>query len=92
MDNKEIKEEKAENSSITTLATDLLGEVKTQTKRWMIAFFTVLILWALTIGGFIWFLNQYEFEVYTQDGSGYNNINSGEQGDVVNGAEVQESE
>lgn len=74
------------------LAIELLAELKRQMKRWMIAFFVVLTLWAGTIGGFVWFLNQYEFESYTQDGSGYNNINTGTQGDVLNGAKIPESQ
>lgn len=87
MENRDNVSEK-ENQS---LAMEMLAEIKTQSKRWMIAFFVVLSLWACTIGGFVWFINQYEFESYTQDGSGYNNINTGEQGDVVNGAEVPEN-
>lgn len=70
---------------------ELLSEIKRQSKRWMIAFFVVLTLWAATIGGFVAFLSQYEFESYMQDGNGYNNINTGEQGDVINGAEIPES-
>lgn len=85
MDNVKEKEDKE------VFVLELLEEIKRQSKRWMIAFFVVLGLWAATIGGFVWFLNQYEFETYTQDGSGYNNINTGEQGDVINGAEVPES-
>ena len=87
MENRDNVSEK-ENQS---LAMEMLAEIKTQSKRWMIAFFVVLSLWACTIGGFVWFINQYEFESYTQDGSGYNNINTGEQGAVVNGAEVPEN-
>lgn len=71
---------------------ELLSEIKNQSKRWMIAFFIVLGLWFSTIFGFIWFLNQYEFLSYTQDGNGYNNINTGEQGDVINGAEIPQDE
>lgn len=78
--------------TVPSLAFELLQEVKKHARRWMIAFFTVLVLWALTIGGFIWFLNQYEYESYTQDGEGYNNINTGEQGDVINGAEIPSNE
>lgn len=48
----------------------------------------VLCLWFSTIGGFVWYLNQYDFTSYSQDGEGYNNINTGEQGDVINGAEI----
>lgn len=71
---------------------ELLSEIKRQSKRWMIAFFVVLSLWFITIGGFVLFLSQYEFESYTQDGNGYNNINTGEQGDVINGANIPENE
>lgn len=86
MDTKEnVTEEKG-------LAMEMLGELKVQSKRWMVAFFVVLILWAATIGGFVWFINQYEFQSYTQDGNGYNNINTGTQGDVINGADIQGSE
>ena len=80
------------DTSINGLAIELLKEVKVQTKRWMIAFFTVLVLWFATIGGFVWYLNQYDFVNYEQDGEGYNNINTGEQGDVINGAEIAGTE
>ena len=33
--------------------------------------------------------NQYETIEYVQDGEGYNNINTGTQGDVLNGAKAQ---
>lgn len=90
-DNVKEKEEtvdKKEEKEVFVL--ELLSEIKKQSKRWMIAFFVVLALWAATIGGFVAFLSQYEFESYTQDGNGYNNINTGEQGDVINGADIPE--
>lgn len=70
------------------LVFELIGEIKHQSKRWMIAFFVILGLWAATIAGFGIFISQYEVESYEQDGNGYNNINTGEQGDVINGAEI----
>lgn len=73
------------------IAMELLEEIKLQSKRWMIAFFVVLGLWAATIFGFGIFISQYEVESYEQDGNGYNNINTGEQGDVINGAEIPDS-
>lgn len=79
-------------SSDKPLALEILEEVKLQSKRWMVAFFVVLGLWVATITGFVLFLNQYEFESYSQDGSGYNNIYTGGQGDVINGAEVPSTE
>lgn len=56
----------------------------------------ILVLWFLSVivivSGFLVYLNQYEFVseeiTYTQDGEGYNNINTGTQGDVVNGADL----
>lgn len=60
---------------------DMLGQ---QNKRMFIALVTVLALWAGTIGGFIWYLYQYDFEsyTYTQDGEGMNVIgNSNEVAD-----------
>lgn len=55
-DNEEIKvkEEKS-------LALELLEELKRQNKRLVVALFTVLFLWFATIGGFVWYLNQYDF-------------------------------
>ena len=79
-------------SSEKSLALEILEEVKLQSKRWMVAFFVILGLWAATTTGFVLFLNQYEFESYSQDGSGYNNIYTGGQGDVINGAEVPSTE
>lgn len=44
-----------ENSS---LALEMLKEVKAQSKRWFISFIIVLMLWFATIGVFIWYVNQ----------------------------------
>lgn len=81
--------EKEENE---VFVLELLSELKTQSKRWMIAFFIVLFLWASTIAGFALFLNQYEFESYVQDGEGNNYLNRDVGGDVFNGAEIPENE
>lgn len=88
---------KEDNKKITdtsggALALEIFSEIKIQSKRWCIAFFTVLILWFITVGGFIWYVHQYDYITYSQDGGGYNNINTGEQGDVTNGAEVTNTE
>lgn len=40
-----------------TLATELLHEVKAQSKRWFTAFIVALILWFATIGVFIWYIS-----------------------------------
>lgn len=53
MEPKEVKMEK-EN---TSLATELIRELKSTSKRWFIAFIVVLSLWFATIGGFIIYLS-----------------------------------
>lgn len=40
-----------------SLATELLHEIKIQSKRWFIAFLVVLVLWFSTIGIFIWYVS-----------------------------------
>lgn len=47
---------------------------------------TLVIILALTLVMFMKVMNQYEYTSYTQDGNGQNNINTGTQGDVTNGA------
>ena len=39
------------------LATELLHEIKNYAKRWFIAFLVVVILWAATIAGFLWYIS-----------------------------------
>lgn len=53
-----------------SLAMELLKNYANSAKRWFIAFLVVLICWLVTIGSFVWFLNQYNFESYeyVQDG------------------------
>lgn len=82
--------EKIENS----LAMELLKGYAKSAKRWFVAFLAVLICWLVTIGSFVWFLNQYNFESYeyVQDGQGNNNINNNVGGTVYNGAELENSE
>lgn len=40
------------------LATEMLKELKSNAKRWFIAFIVVLVLWFITIGLFVWYINQ----------------------------------
>lgn len=75
-----------EDMSEKSLAVELLTEVKAQSKRWAIAFFTVLFLWFATICGFVWLWNQYDFasyEVTSNDGGNANYI--GNDGNITNG-------
>ena len=41
----------------TTLASEMLSELKASNQRWFIAFIVVLVSWLLTIGGFIVYLS-----------------------------------
>lgn len=79
---------------------ELLHELNENNKRiagmlktaiWSFAISTVLII-AIFLGVFSYFVHNFEFESYSQDGNGYNNINTGTQGDVINGTEIPESQ
>lgn len=86
-------EKDANTSSEKHLALEILEEVKTQSKRWMIAFFVVLGLLAATIGTFVWYINQYDYadyEVQSNDGGNANYI--GRDGDITNGAGQSKNE
>lgn len=80
MEPKEVKMEK-EN---TSLATELIRELKSTSKRWFIAFIVVLSLWFATIGGFIIYLSlpieETVTETVTQDAddNGDNNYIGGD--------------
>lgn len=54
----EIAEE-GRNKVEKSLEMELLTEQVKNSKRWFCAFLVVLLMWFATIGGFIWFLNQY---------------------------------
>ena len=89
-----IKEEDPEG-----IAMELLHEFKEHNKRMdehnkrlISAIKTMSISFAaavaiIIISVFV-YLYQYDFQSYSQDGSGYNNINTGTQGDVNNGAAI----
>lgn len=56
-------------------------------KRWMIAAIIFAIMLFVTNIGWIIYESQFETISYTQDGQGINNVNVGQQGDIVNGTE-----
>jgi hypothetical protein len=80
MEPKEVIMEK-EN---TSLATELIRELKSTSKRWFIAFIVVLSLWFATIGGFIIYLSLPVEETVTEtvtqdaDDNGNNNYVGGD--------------
>lgn len=67
----------------TSLATELIRELKSTSKRWFIAFIVVLSLWFATIGGFIIYLSLPVEETVTEtvtqdaDDNGDNNYIGG---------------
>lgn len=72
MENKDNVKEKEEK----TLAMEMLGELKEQSKRWFRAFLVMVAVEILTIGGFIWYLNQYDFESTIEQSGVYTLIDS----------------
>ena len=54
-------------------ATEILIEVKANSRRWFIAFLTVLVLWFATIGVFIWYISLpvegYDVSIENEDGN-----------------------
>ncbi len=61
-------------------------------KRQWIALIVAICLLFASFGLFVWYESQFETISYEQDGEGINNVNIGEQGDLINGAksEIQE--
>ena len=63
----------------TTLATELLHELKLSAKRWCIAFCVMVVLEIATIAGFMWYISlpveDYSLEQVTERGG--DNLNIG---------------
>ena len=77
MENRDNVKEKEDK----TLAMEMLGELKEQSKRWFRAFLVMVAVEVLTIGGFIWYLNQYDF-ISTVEQTGIYTL-SDSQGNVI---------
>lgn len=77
MENRDNVKEKEEK----TLAMEMLSELKEQSKRWFRAFLVMVAVEVLTIGGFIWYLNQYDF-ISTVEQTGIYTL-SDSQGNVI---------
>lgn len=43
------------------IATEMLSEIKRSSKRWFGIAMALLVAWLVTIGAFLWYLNQYDF-------------------------------
>lgn len=67
------------------LATQVIEQAKTSAKRWFIAWLITLMALIGTNAYWIYVFNSYEY--VSQDGSGVNAINTGEQEDMNIGTE-----
>ena len=67
------------------LATKVIEQAKTSAKRWFIAWLITLMSLIGTNAYWIYVFNSYEY--VSQDGSGVNTINTGEQEDMSIGTE-----
>lgn len=71
----------------------MIAELGKQNKRMFTALITVIIMWFATIGGFVWYLNQYDYsyeayDVSSEDDGFAGYINNG--GDMINGASASD--
>jgi type IV secretory pathway TrbF-like protein len=74
------------NDNQDSFAMELLKGYSAQAKRWFIACLVILSMWLATIGGFVWYLYQYDFESYEITADGDSNANYiGEDGNIYNG-------
>lgn len=80
-DNVNEKEKSVEKKEKEVFVLELLSEIKEQSRRWFRAFLIMVAVEVLTIGGFIWYLNQYDFESSIEQNGVYTLIDS--QGNVI---------
>lgn len=77
--------------SAEALVSELVRDMKNQSKRWFIAFLVTLL--ALMGTNFYWIYQWNSYDYVSQDGEGYNYYNADVEGDIVNGtADSQEEE
>ena len=85
MDEKSTERIEGEISGIN-FATEILRQLKDTIRRQWILVIVILSLWFATIGGFVWYLYQYDFVSYEVSTDGGGNANYiGNDGDVFNG-------
>ena len=68
-------------------ATEVIEQSKKNAKRWFIAWMITLL--ALLGTNLYWIYQYNSYDYVSQDGEGVNNINTGEQGDLLNGTESE---
>lgn len=72
------------------MVSELIRDIKSQSKRWFVAFLITLAALVGTNAYWIYQWNSYDY--VSQDGEGYNYYNSDIDGDISNGAENQTEE
>lgn len=81
---------KNESKSVPLIIYESEMKHKTNIIKGLFAIILILILvFALTIYLFMSFINSYDFVGYEQDGEGINNINTGQQGDIINESTIK---
>lgn len=73
--------------TLETLAMEVIGQAKRQTKLLFMAWLITLVALVGTNAAWIYVFQSYDY--ISQDGNGINNINSGEQGDFIYGTESE---
>lgn len=80
-----------------TWAEELVEQAKKQAKHWLVAWIVTMVLLLIMLGCLvgtnIYWLDVFQsYEYVSQDGDGINNVNSGTQGDLINGPESEGQE
>ena len=81
---------KCNTDNENSFAMELLKGYSAQAKRWFAISLVILTMWLTTIGAFVWYLNQYDFEgvemQIEQDATDGGNANYiGNDGEIANG-------
>ena len=76
--------------SAEALVSELVRDMKNQSKRWFIAFLVTLL--ALVGTNLYWIYQWNSYDYVSQDGEGYNYYNADVEGDIVNGAADSQKE
>lgn len=78
-------EEKSTWKDAEKFVSELISDMKAQSKRWFTAFLVTLI--ALIGTNLYWIYEWNSYDYISQDGDGYNYYNSDVEGDITNGSE-----
>lgn len=76
--------------SAEVLVSELVRDMKNQSKRWFIAFLVTLS--ALIVTNLYWIYQWNSYDYVSQGGEGYNYYNADVEGDIVNGAADSQKE